>query len=291
MVENTPPRHTLALAASYAALVAIAFAASRSLDMHFGALAVIPLLFIAYYAPASVAVVTAFGSGAALTLFDRRPIFIDGQLDVPAIGDGLILCASLCAAIIISRRLREASNANALLHIHLVRAQHAAQNDPLTGIANRNAFMRALAQALQTATPHNRPAVFFCDLDGFKLVNDTHGHDVGDAILRMACARLTNSVRSEDVVGRIGGDEFAVLARGVRDPVEAAHMAQNIEHAFTQPFGSGGSIYNVGITVGVSVCPDDGSSPEVLLRCADERMYRSKQAKRVARLAVRPSEA
>jgi GGDEF domain-containing protein len=68
-------------------------------------------------------------------------------------------------------------------------------------------------------------------------------------------------------------------------------MAKNIEHAFAHPFGSGGETYSVGITIGVSVCPEDGSSPEALLRCADERMYNSKQAKRVARVAVRPSEA
>jgi diguanylate cyclase (GGDEF)-like protein len=284
MAEIAPPgRHVAALAASYAALVAITFAASRSSDMHFGALAVIPLLYIAYYAPAPIAVLTALGCGVALTLYDRRPIFIHGQIDMSAIGDGLILCLSLWAAIVISRRLRQASNRNAALYAHLVRARRAAENDPLTGIANRNAFMRALAGALQNAKPDRQAAVFFCDLDAFKLVNDTHGHDVGDAILRMASGRLNNSVRSIDVVGRIGGDEFAVLAQNVHDAGEAARMAENIERAFTDPFRSGGESYDVGITVGVSLCPADGGSPEELLRCADERMYSAKQAKRVAR--------
>jgi diguanylate cyclase (GGDEF)-like protein len=136
---------------------------------------------------------------------------------------------------------------------------------------------------VKNASPQRRAGIFFCDLDAFKKVNDTHGHTAGDAILQMASARIANAVRADDVVGRLGGDEFGVLAQDVHGASEAARMAAQIEHAFEYPFRSGEATYDIGITIGVSICPDDGTSPEELLRCADERMYHSKQGKRVGR--------
>jgi diguanylate cyclase (GGDEF)-like protein len=218
-----------------------------------------------------------------MAMYDQAPVIAGGRLHAPALSDALIRWLSFCAVVLISRRLREASNVNAILNVHLLRARRIAANDPLTGIANRGTFVQAVAEAARKASPQQPAGIFFCDLDGFKQVNDTHGHTAGDAILQMASARIANAVRTDDVVGRLGGDEFGVLARHVHDAPEAARMAAQIERAFQHPFHSGEATHNIGITIGVSICPDDGTSPEALLRCADERMYGAKQAKRIGR--------
>lgn len=279
----SPPGRVAALIGAYTALGAITAAAARTPNVHFTPLAVIPLLYIAYYARVHISLLVACACAAAMAMYDQAPVVTGGQVHVPALFDAAIRWLSFCAVVIISRRLREASNVNAALNVHLLRARRIAANDPLTGIANRSTFMQALADAAKSASAQRPAGVFFCDLDGFKQVNDTHGHTAGDAVLQMASARIANAVRTDDVVGRLGGDEFGVLAQQVHGASEAARMAAQIERAFHHPFQSGETTYNVGITIGVSICPDDGTSPETLLRCADERMYGAKQAKRIGR--------
>ncbi len=165
-----------------------------------------------------------------------------------------------------------------------MRARRAADHDPLTGIANRACLMRTLQEAMNTAESGERVALLFGDLDGFKVINDTFGHHTGDTILHMAASRIANAVRAIDVAGRLGGDEFGVLVRRIGERQEAMHMVSKLERAFADPFHSSGKQHRVGITIGVSLYPDDAADAETLLQIADERMYFAKQQKRSARL-------
>lgn len=279
-------RATLIIAASYAALVALAFLAYATTHVHVGALAVIPILFIAYYVRPYAALVTAFVTGAAIGLLDHAVPPEVHAFDAPPIIDAFTLSISLCVIVVVANRLRETSTANELLRGSLLKARRAADHDPLTGLLNRTSFMRALEEAITQATDERRTAVLFCDLDGFKRINDAYGHVTGDSVLRMAASRLVNTVRAVDVVGRVGGDEFCILVRGVHDADEAAHMSANIERAFADPFHAQSDRYGVGVTAGAAICPDDGRDPQTLLRIADARMYRRKQAKHAARTAT-----
>jgi diguanylate cyclase (GGDEF)-like protein len=144
--------------------------------------------------------------------------------------------------------------------------------------------MRYFRELLQKRGPEAHIALLFCDLDGFKAVNDLHGHVVGDRILALAAGRLANAVRADDMVARLGGDEFGVLVQSVENVEGAAHMAAQIEHAFNDPFHLDGGQHAIGITVGVGLYPEDGASIEALLDAADARMYDAKHAKqRVSR--------
>ncbi len=285
---DTAFRHRLLLlGAAYVTLIGLGFLAFSTAHVHVGALAVIPILFISYYLRPPAAIVTAFCTGVALGLLDQtKGAAPDHLFDVPPIADALILSLSLCTVVIVANRLRETSLANDLLRGSLVNARRAAERDPLTGIGNRAYFMHALNGAVETATPERRVAVLFCDLDRFKAINDTYGHIAGDSVLRLAAARLVNTVRAFDIVARLGGDEFVVLVRNVHDPREVAHMVANIEHAFADPFHSDSHQYSIGITVGVSVCPDDARDVQALLRTADARMYRSKELKRAQQVST-----
>jgi diguanylate cyclase (GGDEF)-like protein len=150
-----------------------------------------------------------------------------------------------------------------------------ATHDPLTGLANRALVVDRLEHALaqRDAPP---PAVVFCDLAGFKTVNDIHGHLAGDEVLQEVAQRLLTLVRSGDTVGRVGGDEFVLVCERTRRPT-AATIAKRLAGLLEEPVSlkSGGSI-RVGVDVGVAVgLPGDRS--EDLLRRADQAMYRSKR--------------
>lgn len=282
-MDKAAKRRVAILIASYAALVAIVVLAWLTVQFYVGALAVIPMLFISYYLRPAAALATAFAAGVVIAVVHADLLPYGDFVNVPPLVEIVTLSSTLCAIVLVARRLRETSVANELLHGSLVKARRAAERDALTGIVNRAYFLRRVGEATEHATPTERAAVLFCDLDGFKAVNDTYGHLTGDAVLRMAASRLVNTVRVIDIVARLGGDEFGVLVRLVHDAGEAAHMASNIEHAFANPFHSGSERYRVGITVGISICPDDGTDPETLLRIADARMYRAKEEKRAAR--------
>jgi len=282
-METTAKRRIAILAASYAALVAIALLSWLTVQFYVGALSVIPMLFISYYLRPPAALATALCAGALIAALNADIVPGGDTLNVPPLLDILTLSLALAAVVIVTKRLRETSVANDLLHGSLVKARRAAERDALTGIVNRAYFLRKLSECTAQATPTARAAVLFCDLDGFKAVNDTYGHLTGDAVLRLAASRIVNTVRAIDTVARLGGDEFGVLVRIVHDAGEAAQMASNIERAFGNPFHAENERYTVGITVGISICPDDGSDPETLLRIADARMYRAKEEKRAER--------
>ena len=157
----------------------------------------------------------------------------------------------------------------------------AALHDPLTGLPNRSLLLDRLEQSLSAARRALQPAaVLYCDLDGFKPVNDAAGHAVGDEVLAEAGRRLESAVRPGDTVARIGGDEFVVLCPSVRDEQVAQEIADRVTAAFTEPLPTAsGASYGVGISIGVAVCSAD-DTPESALHAADAAMYRVKAARR-----------
>lgn len=165
----------------------------------------------------------------------------------------------------------------------LSQAAHSARHDRLTGLANRTAlldrFERAAARARRRG---NRVALLFIDLDGFKALNDTHGHHFGDDVLRLVSGRLVGVVREVDSIGRYGGDEFLVLLPDVTDVADARTVAAKLEAAVAVPMEVAGRTVTLTASVGMAVFPDDGESTDVLLAKADEAMYAAKRQRHLS---------
>jgi len=152
-----------------------------------------------------------------------------------------------------------------------------AHYDPLTELPNRLLFQKDLSDALaRAARREDLVAVHCVDLDRFKVVNDTLGHPVGDALLKAAAERLRGCVREGDTVARLGGDEFAVVQTGLNDLTGATRLAARIVEALEAPFDLRGHQVVIGGSVGVAVSPDDGLDSDELLKKADMALYRAK---------------
>ena len=153
--------------------------------------------------------------------------------------------------------------------------EHAALHDVLTGLPNRKLFMQRLDHALELARRRDeRVAVAFVDLDGFKAVNDLHGHDAGERLLAAIGSRLGDAVRGSDLVARVGGDEFCAIFTGVADHTAARSIAQRMLDAITPAIDRP----NVTASIGLSLFPDDATEPAILLHQADAAMYRVKSS-------------
>ncbi len=151
-----------------------------------------------------------------------------------------------------------------------------ADHDPMTGLANRAKFLSETTRELQTASAFHMPlAVHYIDLDGFKPVNDTFGHAVGDALLQMVADRLRSSASECCLAARLGGDEFAVLQLRASN-AEAANLAQDIVRTLSLPFLIGGRVISIGASVGVAYAPCHGNDVLVLLEQADRALYQAK---------------
>jgi diguanylate cyclase (GGDEF)-like protein/PAS domain S-box-containing protein len=163
------------------------------------------------------------------------------------------------------------------------RLAYMAEFDALTGLPNRNLLQDRLAQAVaQVRRRAEHGAVLFIDLDRFKLINDTLGHHLGDALLVEVGERLKRCVRGGDTVGRVSGDEFGVVLSGVARIDDAAIVAQKILGALAEPFDLEGNEAYVTASIGISVFPADGEDAEMLLKNADLAMYRAKEMTRNA---------
>ncbi|MGY1781567.1 diguanylate cyclase domain-containing protein [Geodermatophilus sp. SYSU D01036] len=158
--------------------------------------------------------------------------------------------------------------------------RHQATHDALTGLPNRVLFRDRLAAALAAVAPTGSVGVLFCDLDRFKAVNDSLGHAAGDELLRQVSARLRAAVRPGDTVGRLSGDEFAVLLPRLAAPADAEAVVGRVAAAFTEPFRLDGVPAQVGTSTGVAVHTGPGGDAERLLREADAAMYRHKHRDR-----------
>jgi len=168
----------------------------------------------------------------------------------------------------------EAERLASLFH-HLV---HKAHHDTLTGLPNRSLVMDRLKQALAHAERHNHTfAVLFIDLNGFKALNDNHGHRLGDRVLRKTGERLVRSVRSLDTVARLGGDEFLIILDQV-DAEQAMATAQTLTTIVRQPVRAATGPVSVGMSIGIAIFPTHGREAGQLVHAADEAMYRSKQS-------------
>jgi diguanylate cyclase (GGDEF)-like protein len=156
--------------------------------------------------------------------------------------------------------------------------RHLAFHDVVTGLPNRNLFNDRLRNALSQARRHSwRLAVMFIDLDKFKSINDTYGHDAGDKVLKIISERLQTLVRDADTVGRQGGDEFLYLMLEVKDDANAAHAAGKIIESIAQPCEFDGLKLTVKPSIGIALYPEDGRSASVLVKNADSAMYKAKQ--------------
>lgn len=175
--------------------------------------------------------------------------------------------------------------------------------DRTTQLPNREFFRKELTRAIRRAVRHKvTGGLLFVDLDGFKRVNDTHGHDAGDAILSQFSERLANVLRAEDLIAfkamnametedgdtenanknkqmlaRLGGDEFTVLLSEIREPTDAATVSQRIIEAVSEPFDINGAKINIGASVGIAIFPRDGSDYQTILKSADMAMYQAKE--------------
>lgn len=153
-----------------------------------------------------------------------------------------------------------------------------AHSDPLTGLSNRRGLQRELNAALEWCTPTRLVAVYLIDLDGFKPINDSYGHDVGDDLLVAVGHRLQANVRQHmDVVARLGGDEFIIMAHDLETPQQAEDIGLALLNAFDSAFALGPLQIHVGLTIGYALAPLDAQDAQALVRLADAAMYAGKQ--------------
>lgn len=156
--------------------------------------------------------------------------------------------------------------------------KHLAHHDALTNLPNRLLFNDRLKHALVRAHRHQTGgAILFIDMNGFKQVNDTFGHDTGDRLLQMVAERLSQSLREEDTISRFGGDEFVVVSELGNYQNNASLLAQKIIEILRAPFEIEGQQLHAGCSIGISLYPQDSDDPETLIKQADEAMYLAKK--------------
>jgi diguanylate cyclase (GGDEF)-like protein len=231
------------------------------------------------------------GRWAHVRRYGSAPLVIDGltigtlcifdQEPGPALDDtdqeNLADLASVVVALLERRRH------NRRLEAAREQLRRAATHDELTGLPNRTLLMDRLQVALASAERSGQPAaLLFCDLDGFKAVNDTHGHDAGDAVLAATAGRLRAAVRTSDTVARLGGDEFVILCPAAGSAADVEVISRRLRAAVSAPVRAGGLEHRVGISVG-SAFSRAGQSAQALLAAADAQMYAAKR--RRARVA------
>lgn len=189
------------------------------------------------------------------------------------------------------RNVQELSLLNQQLHDQIgeriraeERARHEATHDPLTGVPNRVLFMDRLDHALERSRRHSRPcALLYIDIDGFKPVNDRHGHPAGDLLLKSIATRMMERLRKSDTFARLGGDEFALIMEEQVDvPAAAVRAGEELGEIIRQPYElSAGLTVEIGASIGVACYPEHGAGAaderEALIVAADAAMYRAKK--------------
>ncbi len=171
---------------------------------------------------------------------------------------------------------REAQRKVATQHI-----RHLATHDPLTGLPNRTLLLDRLTQAIHGA--HRKQhcvGVLFLDLDHFKTINDSLGHDVGDRLLQSVTERLRHCIRQQDTLARQGGDEFILVLPDIADPAAAGRVAENLLRVLHAPFTLNDHLLHISASIGISIYPMDSADPTTLIRFADSAMYHAKEAGR-----------
>ena len=240
----------------------------------------VALAAIAYFAVNAVLV------DVAVALHSRAPVAATLRAALPsqAFVNLVLLSAAPLVAVVMGRSAllvllfllpMSAIHASAAMS---VRREHQAHHDELTGLPNRSLLLRRTDDALLgVARSGGRAGLLLLDLDRFKEVNDTLGHPVGDALLRVVAHRLTHSVRPGDLVARLGGDEFAVLLPSAADESVAGEVAARLRAALAEPIRLGGISFKIEASIGIALYPDDATTVEVLLQRADVAMYLAKE--------------
>ncbi len=245
-----------------------------------GQLLAVGLAAVAYFAVNFVLV------GVAVALHSRAPIpaTLRKALPYQAFVNLVLLSAAPLVVVVMGRSVLLvllfllpliAIYASAAMSLQ---REHQAHHDELTSLPNRTLLLRQTADALvEAARSGTRAGFLLLDLDRFKEVNDTLGHPVGDALLRVVAHRLAHSVRPGDLVARLGGDEFAVLLPSVREGGVAREVAARLRAALAEPIRLEGMSFEIEASVGIALYPDDATAVEVLLQRADVAMYLAKE--------------
>ncbi|HEY9164455.1 MAG TPA: diguanylate cyclase [Magnetovibrio sp.] len=156
--------------------------------------------------------------------------------------------------------------------------RHVASHDPLTDLPNRSLLMDRLDKAINRAHRDNKKcAVMFIDLDGFKPINDTLGHDMGDVLLRVVAERLTDTIRETDTAARFGGDEFVLILSDLNKDDDTVPVAEKVLNALRMPVDLKGNEARIGASIGIAMYPDHGLTAEAVLKQADIAMYGVKE--------------
>jgi diguanylate cyclase (GGDEF)-like protein len=196
--------------------------------------------------------------------------------------DDLVLMSfTLCISLMVYsfRRLQDLAKEMKARAAAEDQAMKLARHDPLTGLPNRRLFSENLGDALQRTTSEGcRTAVLMLDLDGFKTINDTYGHVAGDQTLLEVGERMSRFIRSDTLLARVGGDEFAIVVPNIASLDDAAGLARRIVGAIAEPFMIGNAATSLGVGIGIAVAPDDGTQHDELVRRADLALYRAKAA-------------
>ena len=256
----------------------------------------VPIIFITAYYADELHRLKAYQSGAADYLFTpvipqvlqtKVAVFVDltrKNLELQAKTDEL----SRLNQDLRVQRLHDLERINADLEQEVAerkvaeqRAHALAIRDALTGLVNRRSLIQQLERAVATADRNaSEFALLFLDLDKFKVINDTLGHEVGDELLRQVAARLLAAVRVSDVVARLGGDEFVVLLEGPGAAANAARVARKIDQAHRHAFDISGHHVHTSTSIGIGLYPQDAADAAQLMKNADTAMYHAKQNKR-----------
>lgn len=241
-----------------------------------------PIIFITAYTPEDQEILGGYEAGGLDYLFKPlMPQILRAKVmafsDLFSKNEELQRQAAIEAA---NRQLMHSVDALQQAHERLERVAH---YDGLTGLANRTLFLARLEQEIAGAKRHGEKfALLLVDLDRFKEVNDSLGHEAGDELLKEAAARLRHCVRANDTVGRLGGDEFVVLLSGLADSRSAAASTGKILDRLGEPMRVGAAELFISGSIGVSVFPDDGETGQALLRNADMALYAAKDQGRNA---------
>ena len=218
-----------------------------------------------------------FAVAAWLDLFEALGEFVEDH-EAWEIDEIAVATLFACVGLIVFgyRRLRELSEQVRARSAAEAEANKLARHDPLTGLANRRCFAERLEYELSRADQTARVAVLIMDLDGFKQINDIHGHATGDEVLIEAAARIASATKDEALLARVGGDEFAIVMPHIKSLEDPTRLARRIVASFVDPFliGSIGATLSCGI--GIAVAPDNGTDPDEIVRRADRALYRAK---------------
>ena len=170
--------------------------------------------------------------------------------------------------------------------------QELALHDPLTGLPNRRLLEDRIATTLQHAARHqHKAAVMYLDLDGFKAINDTHGHACGDEILKLVAGRLVGSSRKEDTVARVGGDEFVIVLGEVGCLADAQEPASKLIEVVSEPYQVGALTLQLSTSIGIALYPEHADNVQALIEKADQALYDAKRSGKNRHCAAQPESA